>query len=537
VSAIDNFDKENSMAVLNPEEENFLKAVVRVSYANPFLVERIDFEREALDSDFDESQADWNLLGDDPETQQVNTRKLAERAYALVSRIQAWLKKGLTISTRQLKLYEDTVLFLLYYHYAQRFKDRIVSPQKDRPYDYFNEFSHYWRHFFNHPVSHLPRQNEAAHIFACFFQVRRAFYYIFRAIIGRSRVAADLRATVWTSIFTHDMRRYRRSFYKRMADFTTLIIGPTGSGKELVARAIGLSRYIPFDPNSLTFKEDFSETFFPINLSALPATLIESELFGHRRGAFTGALQDRKGWLEVCPPVGTVFLDEIGELDTLIQVKLLRVIQARTFQPLGSTQTLNFRGKIVAATHRNVHQAMEQGEFRKDFYYRLCSDIITTPSLHQQIKESPEVLWDLASYLSLRVAGPEGETVAAEVKRWIRDHLGLDYTWPGNIRELEQCVRNVMLRREYYPAGDTVATFDDHQLTAFREGTLSLEELCQFYCSHVYAAAGSYLETARRLRIDRRTVKRYVDKSCKPIRPTSSPRSDPLKSSEARTAS
>jgi transcriptional regulator with PAS, ATPase and Fis domain len=261
----------------------------------------------------------------------------------------------------------------------------------------------------------------------------------------------------------------------------------------------------------MTFKEDFSETFFPINLSALPSTLIESELFGHRRGAFTGALEDRKGWLEACPPVGTVFLDEIGELDPLIQVKLLRVIQSRNFQPLGSTQTINFKGKIVAATHRNVHQAMEQGEFRKDFYYRLCSDIITTPSLDQQIKEAPEVLWDLVGYLAQREAGQEGDTVGAEVQNWIRDHLGMDYPWPGNIRELEQCVRNIMLRREYHPAGDPVTGLDDRQLAAFHEGTLSLEALCRLYCTHVYTAAGSYLETARRLKIDRRTVKKYVE--------------------------
>jgi transcriptional regulator with GAF, ATPase, and Fis domain len=296
-----------------------------------------------------------------------------------------------------------------------------------------------------------------------------------------------------------------------MADFTTLIIGPTGSGKELVARAIGLSRYIPFDPKSRTFTEDFSQTFFPINLSALPSTLIESELFGHRRGAFTGALEDRKGRLEACPPEGTVFLDEIGELDPLIQVKLLRVLQARTFQPLGSTRTFDFKGKIVAATHRDVHQAMETGEFRKDFYYRLCSDLITTPSLHQQIKEAPEVLWDLVGYLSQREAGPEGEAVAVEVQNWIGDHLGLDYPWPGNIRELEQCVRSVMLRREYHPAGAPVAGLDDRQLADFREGALSLDELCGLYCAHVYTEAGSYLETARRLKIDRRTVKKYVD--------------------------
>ncbi len=499
------------MALLNPDEQKFLESVVKVSYANPFLTERIDYERQALGADFDESQAAWNLLGDDPETQQANTRKIAERAYAIIARMQPQLKKGLDTSRKERKLYEDTVLFLLYYYYAQRFKDRIVNPQKDQPYDYFTEFSHYWRHFFNHPVDNLPQQKEAAHIFACIFQVRRAFYYIFRAIIGRSQVAASLRATVWTSIFTHDMRRYRRSFYKRMADFTTLIIGPTGSGKELVARAIGLARYIPFNPKSLTFEEDFSETFFPINLSALPATLVESALFGHRRGAFTGALEDRKGWLEICPPEGSVFLDEIGELDPLIQVKLLRVIQARSFQPLGSTETINFKGKIVAATHRDVHQAMENGEFRKDFYYRLCSDIITTPSLHQQIAESHEVLWDLIGYLAQREAGPEGETVAAEVQDWIQDHLGLDYPWPGNIRELEQCVRNVMIRREYHPAGGLISGIEDRQLAAFQEGTLSMEELCRLYCSYVYAGAGSYLETARRLKIDRRTVKRYVD--------------------------
>jgi len=499
------------LAVLNPEEHRFLESVVRVSYANPFLAERIEYEREALGPDFDNSRADWNLLGDDPETLQINTRKLAEKAYGIIARMQTQLKKGLEIGRKESKLYEDTVLFLLYYYYAQRFKDRIVNPQKDKTYDFFTEFSHYWRHFFNFPIDHFPRQKEAAHIFAFFFQVRRAFFYIFRAIIGRSRVAADLRATVWTSIFTHDMRRYRRSFYNRMADFSTLIIGPTGSGKELVARAIGLSRYIAFDAKSLKFIEDFSETFFPINLSALPPTLIESELFGHQRGAFTGALEDRKGWLGVCPPEGTVFLDEIGELDPLIQVKLLRVIQARTFQPLGSTRSHHFEGKIVAATHRDVHQAMEQGEFRRDFYYRLCSDIITTPSLHQQIRQSPEVLGDLVGYLSQREAGPEGDAVTREVNKWIQDHIGLDYPWPGNIRELEQCVRNVMLRREYHPAGDAAGALDDQQLSAFRDGALSLEEFCQMYCTRVYASAGSYLEAARRLKVDRRTVKKYVD--------------------------
>ncbi len=498
------------MAILNTEDRGFLEIAAKVSYANPFLAERIDYERLALGSDFDESQANWNLLGDDPETHQANTRHIAERAYSIIAGVQQQLKKGTAASLSELKLYEDTVLFLLYYYYAQRFKGSIVNPEADQTYEYFNEFRHYWRHFFRHPIKNLPSQKEAAHIFACFFQVRRAFYFIFRAIIGRSSVAAKLRAMVWNSIFTHDMRRYRRVFYGRMSDFSTLIIGPTGSGKELVARAIGLSRYIPFNSKTLRFEKDFSETFFPINLSALPSTLVESELFGHRRGAFTGALEDRKGWLAVCPTEGTVFLDEIGELDPLVQVKLLRVIQSRKFQRLGTTKDSTFRGKIVAATHRDIHRAMESGEFRRDFYYRLCSDIITTPSLREQIAETPEVLGDLVAFISQRVAGSEGEAVASEALAWIQNELGRDYPWPGNIRELEQCVRNVMIRREYHPAAKPDKDHEHQLQAAFREGTLTLEQLCRIYCTQIYSQVGSYVETARRLKIDRRTVKKYV---------------------------
>ena len=127
---------------------------------------------------------------------------------------------------------------------------------------------------------------------------------MFRDIIGSSLPAARLRAAVWQSIFTHDMRRYRRTLYARMGEFATLITGPSGTGKELVARAIAESRYLPFDERRLAFADDGVESFFPINISALSPTLVESELFGHRRGAFTGAVGDRKGWLETCPAVG-----------------------------------------------------------------------------------------------------------------------------------------------------------------------------------------------------------------------------------------
>jgi len=290
-----------------------------------------------------------------------------------------------------------------------------------------------------------------------------------------------------------------------------LVVGESGTGKELVARAIALSRYVPFDASRLVFEHDPEHDFLPINIAALPATLIESELFGHRRGAFTGALEDRKGWLEVCPPSGSVFLDELGDLELALQVKLLRVIETRTFHPLGSTATRQFQGKLIAATNRDLATDMQQGRFREDLYYRLCADVILTPPLREQVTESPAVMHELVRYMAHRVAGSEAEPLAEEAEEWIHGHLKPDYPWPGNYRELEQCVRNVLIRKQYQPpearaASDATRLSDD-----LLRGRLTAEQLLRRYCSLVYAETGSYEETARRLQLDRRTVKSKID--------------------------
>src|SRR5207244_4143346 len=139
-----------------------------------------------------------------------------------------------------------------------------------------------------------------------------------------------------------------------------------------------------------------------------------------------------------------VFLDEIGELDAGIQVKLLRVLQTGRFQKLGASDDLEFRGKIIAATNRDLAAEMRAGRFREDFYYRLCADRITTPSLREQLADAPDDLHDMLRFIARKEIGEaEAESLAAEVGDWIRQNLGRDYPWPGNFRELEQCVRNV----------------------------------------------------------------------------------------------
>ena len=329
--------------------------------------------------------------------------------------------------------------------------------------------------------------------------------------------AARLRASIWQSIFSHDVRRYRRTLYSRMAEFATLITGPSGTGKELAARAIAQSRYVPFDEKKRTFADDDAVSFFPINISALSPTLVESELFGHRRGSFTGAIGDRKGWVETCPGLGSVFLDELGDLDPSIQVKLLRVIETRTFHPVGETASRQFRGKLIAATNRDLAARIGTGEFREDLYYRLCSDQIVTPSLAEQVADSPRVLQDLIAYMAKRVAGPEAEELARDVSEWIGQNLGVDYSWPGNYRELEQCVRNVLIRRDYRPSRVEARGGDlaDDLAEMMRAGRMTADELLSRYCAMVYKLTGSYEETARRVKLDRRTVKRWVDTALK----------------------
>jgi DNA-binding NtrC family response regulator len=362
-----------------------------------------------------------------------------------------------------------------------------------------------------------PEQPELqpAYLMACFFQVRRAFYQIYHHIAGTSVPATKLRATVWQSIFTHNLERYfRLDLYGRMGRFPTLITGPSGTGKELVARAIGLSRFIPFDPEQGRFVADFAGSFHALNISALAPGLVESELFGHTKGAFTGAVRDQLGWLEKCPELGTVFLDEIGELDPAMQVKLLRVLQDRKFCRVGDTHEREFRGKIIAATNRDLAAQMRAGRFRVDFYYRLCGDMITTPSLAEQMADRPEDLGDLIRIIVKRVTIDEVEELASEAEEWIKQHpvLGSGYAWPGNFRELEQCVWNVLIRKEYHPARPSSLDDPIHELgQAVMQGNLTADELEQRYYSLLFAQTDSYQETARRLGRNWRTVKSKID--------------------------
>ncbi|MGH7804091.1 MAG: sigma 54-interacting transcriptional regulator [Candidatus Binatia bacterium] len=505
------------LEIWSPAALERARSLSRLAYCNPFLPERRALEREVLGERFIAAGPVWSARADLAE-QNPNLPALTAAAESLAGAARAKLADGERPSAEEVGLYEDVVHYLLYNRHEERLWQLVVAGEErtrstTARIDLYADIARDAAKWLDVAGLELPSRGQVPHLFALAFQLRRAFHFIFWTIVGRSLPAARFRAEVWHSIFTHDLRRYRRGLYARMGEVATLVTGPTGTGKELVARAIALSRYVPFDARGERFTEDFATAFFPLNLSALSPSLIESELFGYRRGAFTGALADRSGWLEVCPPHGAVFLDEIGEIDAALQVKLLRVLQMRTFQRLGETTDREFRGKVIAATNRDLADEIRAGRFREDFYYRLCSDRIETPSLAEQIRDSPGDLANLVLFIARRIVGTEeARGLADEVVAWLETGLGRDYAWPGNVRELEQCVRSVMLRRRYDPPADPRPEDEAARLAReIRDGALSAESVLDRYCSLVHAKTGSYVETARRLGLDRRTVKRRAE--------------------------
>ena len=356
-----------------------------------------------------------------------------------------------------------------------------------------------------------PMWEKPEHLFACFYQLRRAFLCLFQEIVGSSQPVRQLRVRVWESIFTQDMLSYQQWMHESVGKFPTLVTGPTGSGKEVVARAIGLSRFIPYDAQSGKFASQPRESFRPVNLSALTETLIESELFGHRKGSFTGAIRDRAGIFKSAGRYGTVFLDEIGEVPEAIQVKLLRILQSGEFQPIGEEKNSYFEGKIIAATHRNMREEVSAGRIREDFFYRICGDQVNTVSLKDIVRAQPDEMAKSVRFICTKLFGDEGaEELSIRVVERLNELVPNAYEWPGNFRELEQAVRNIIVRNEFVPVESTENGFEIKR--SFLCSDLTLAEWNQLYAVKAYENFGSFREAARRLQVDQRTLKKWATK-------------------------
>jgi len=220
-------------------------------------------------------------------------------------------------------------------------------------------------------------------------------------------------------------------------DATVLLTGDTGTGKELFARAL----------HERSARRQ--RTLVSVNCAALPPTLIESELFGHERGAFTGAVNPRQGRFEVADK-GTLFLDEIGEMPLELQAKLLRVLQEGEFERLGSSQTKKTDVRLIAATNRDLSEMAAAGKFRTDLLYRLNVFPIRVPTLRERRDDIPRLVWYII-HRRQRALRRDIAKVPAAVMEMLQA-----YEWPGNVRELENVIERAMIRS----SGDTLTLYD-----------------------------------------------------------------------------
>jgi DNA-binding NtrC family response regulator len=291
--------------------------------------------------------------------------------------------------------------------------------------------------------------------------------------------------------------------YKQIAlacssDAPVLVTGETGTGKELVARAIH------------RHGSRSSRPFVPVNCGALPEGLLESELFGHLRGAFTGAVADKKGLFEEARG-GTIFLDEIGEMSTALQVRLLRVLESGEVRPVGASRAMSVDLRVIAATHRDLERAVRDGLFRQDLLYRLHVFAVHVPPLRERRADVPLLA---AHFLAaFRAKGRGAATLSAAALAALAGH-----DWPGNVRELENTLERLVaeVRSGTIDVSDLPPVFKEPP-APFEEplftGLPSLEEMEKRYLRHVLAEVkGNRSRAAEVLGIDRRTLYRMAER-------------------------
>jgi hypothetical protein len=480
------------------------EALAKIPHTNPFDPRRIDLERVVLDDEF-EWPGPTMSPGDDPRVTHRNIGRLGAFARRMVVELHAQLTTGAEASEADRAIYVGIALYFLYDSFDTQLQGLIDSGETRAP--FYTEFRAAYEKYlgFLGPRRDVPAPE---HLFAILYQLRRAFFYLYVCLRGRSGPVARLRVQVWDAIFTGDLGRYHRLMWNRMHLLPTLIQGPTGTGKELCAEAIGRSGYRAFDTTTMSFAPH-ADLFTAFNLVSLAPSLVESELFGHKRGAFTGAHRDKRGLLRKGTRGATLFLDEVGEIDLTLQAKLLRVLEDHTFQPVGDPDTIYaLEARIVTATHRDLAERIAQGLMGEDFFRRFCVAKIVTPSLRERLDDRPEELRDLAAAVATKLMGGPEETgpVIDEVDAWVRGHLR-DHPWTGNVREVAACVGGILLTHEYWPeVTDPAAKL----VKALVELGLPLDEIDRRCAVAMAARTGDVAEAARILDKDVRTLKKLL---------------------------
>jgi two-component system response regulator AtoC len=288
-------------------------------------------------------------------------------------------------------------------------------------------------------------------------------------------------------------------------DITVLIYGESGTGKELIARAIHYNGRRKDKP------------FVVVNCASIPRELLESELFGHEKGSFTGAHQRKLGKFELAKD-GTIFLDEVGELEMLLQAKLLRVIQQKEFERVGGTELIKTNVRIISATNRDLKHAVEHKQFREDLFYRLNSFPIFIPPIRQRRAD----ILVLTEFFIDEFNKKLQKTIKGFSKKALK--LIYEYDWPGNVREMENTIERCMIITEkdqldiddlpqHIRAADTSAVVDQQSVMFTDDNIIPFEKIKEKSIRHALkVTGGNIVEAARKLQLGRATIYRLMEK-------------------------
>jgi DNA-binding NtrC family response regulator len=505
----------------------FLSPVAELHATNPFSPACVELQKAALRERYVPGDSAPPSRGG---ALSKNLARLSEPLETALARMASTLAHGVAGTPRELGIYQGAAIYCLWERYGERLQRIIDTDGVDV--GFYDDFVEDHRFFFQHPGLTVP---EPRHLLALFYQARRAWYLASTKIRGGSPSAMAVRASLWEASVSAEIGAYAEGLYRRMSRIPVLITGETGTGKDLAAECIGGSRYIPLDPSGRRFVARYAEDFHARSLCEIPRDLLESELFGHRRGTFTGATADKTGFFALPGEHGSLFLDEIGELPEHLQAKLLRPLQNREFLVIGDARPSKILGRLIFATHRDLEALCREGRFREDLLERMNGLRVHMPSLRRMLVESPgEMKGYVRGFVADTIDGPE------RIERWtervlesIRTHEAGN-PWRRNLRELKHYVERYVLSNgrdsrppappETTPAAATppadeapdtpCAPSSEILGPRAKAGEITLDELTRSFVTRVHFLTGlNKAETARRLGCDARKVSRWLDRA------------------------
>jgi DNA-binding NtrC family response regulator len=508
----------NEESLIEPARLELVASAARLLVTNPFTPAWEEVQKATLGDRYVEGAPDENL-GRIAEWLFVAVKRMRER---LAARASAQRAPG---TPRELAVYQRAALYLLWDQYGPRLQSLIDADAVEAP--LYGDFVKSHRFLLGHPGL---AASDPAHLFPFFYQARRALHFPRLKLVGRSPLMEAARAAIWRANLGADLCAHVGGLYRSMDEIPVLITGETGTGKELAAACVAWSRYIPFDPERQRFSSKYTADYHARNLSEVPDDLVDAALFGHVRGAFTGASADSLGFLGLPRPFGLLFLDEIGELLAHLQVKLLRPLQVREYVPIGATAPRPLHGRHVFATHRDLEALCREGKFRADLLERINGVPIHMPSLRHMVAEAPEEMRGyVQAFVAAKIADPAGlevwtERVMGAIRTTRRGHR-----WTRNVRELKNFTERYLLTEgqeatapprsqprpesSRAPAPESVCVPSNEILGRLAlEGRISLDELTRvFVTRELRRAKGNKAKVARKLGVNWRRVGRWVD--------------------------